>query len=65
MEANWSALSLQEQAADYSYGTTAIREPWNEGKLVGQTGPFKPKKAAAITVGLQFANRRRELALFN
>jgi hypothetical protein len=45
--------------------TTAIREPWNKGKLVGQKAPLKLKEIWAIRVRLQLANRRRELALFN
>ena len=45
--------------------TTAIREPWNKGKRVGQIAPLKLKETWAIRVRLQLANRRRELALFN
>ena len=45
--------------------TTAIHEPWNKGKLVGQKAPLKLKEIWAIRVRLQLANRRRELALFN
>jgi hypothetical protein len=45
--------------------TTAIHEPWNKGKLVGQKEPLKLKEIWAIRVRLQLANRRRELALFN
>ena len=45
--------------------TTAIREPWNNGKLVGQKAPLKPKEIWAIRVRLQLANRHRELALLN
>jgi hypothetical protein len=45
--------------------TTAIREPWNKGKLVGQKAPLKLKEIWAIRARLQLANRRRELALFN
>ena len=45
--------------------TTAIREPWNKGRLVGQKAPLKLKEKWAIRVRLQLANRRRELALFN
>jgi hypothetical protein len=65
MEANWLVLQLREQAADYAQSTTTVREPWNKGKPVGQKGPFKLKETSAITVGMQFANRRRELALFD
>jgi hypothetical protein len=63
MEANWLVLQLRGQAADYAHSTTTIREPWNKGKPVDQKGPFKLKETSAITVGMQFANRRRELAL--
>lgn len=45
--------------------TTAIREPWNKGKLVGQKAPLKLKEIWAIRIRLQLTNRRRELALFN
>jgi integrase len=45
--------------------TTAVRAPWNKGKLVGQKTPFKLKEIWAIRVRLQLAERRRELALFN
>ena len=45
--------------------TTAIHEPWNKGKLVGQKAPLKLKEIWAIRVRLQLANCRRELALFN
>jgi hypothetical protein len=45
---------------------TAIhREPWNEGKLVGQKAPLELKDIWAIRVRLQLANRARDLALFN
>ena len=50
---------------EHVHCTTAIREPWNKGKLVGQKAPFKLKEIWAIRVRLQLANRRRELALFN
>ena len=45
--------------------TTAIREPWNKGKLVGQEALLKLKEIWALRVRLQLANRSRELALFN
>jgi integrase len=45
--------------------TSAVRQPWNKGKLVGQKTPFKLKEIWAIRVRLQLADRRRELALFN
>jgi hypothetical protein len=45
--------------------STANREPWNKGKIVGQKAPFKLKDIWALRVRLQMENRVRELALFN
>lgn len=45
--------------------TAAARQPWDEGKLVGQKTPFKLKEICAIRARLQLAGRRRERALFN
>ncbi|WP_234194246.1 tyrosine-type recombinase/integrase [Pseudacidovorax sp. NFM-22] len=39
------------------------REPWNNGKIVGQKAPLKPKDIWALRVRLQMENRTRELAL--
>jgi integrase len=44
---------------------SAVRAPWNKGKIVGQKSPFKLKEIWAIRVCLQLAKRCRELALFN
>ena len=44
---------------------TLSREPWNEGKIVGQWAPFKVKDIWALQVRLQMGNGVRELALFN
>ncbi len=44
--------------------TTATREPWNKGKLVGQKIPLRLKDIWAIRVRLQLADKTRELALF-
>jgi hypothetical protein len=33
------------------------REPWNQGKLVGQKAPFKLKEIWAIRVRLQLADQ--------
>ena len=44
---------------------TAIREPWNKGKLVGQKTPLRLKDIWAIRVRLQLAGKTRDLALFN
>jgi integrase len=41
------------------------REPWNQGKLVGQKAPLRLKEIWAIRIRLQLAERTRELALFN
>jgi hypothetical protein len=41
------------------------RVPWNKGKLVGQTAPFKPKDIWALRVRLQMEHRVRKLALFS
>jgi hypothetical protein len=41
------------------------REPWNEGKLIGQKAPFKPKENWVIRMRLQMEHRIGELALFN
>jgi integrase len=45
--------------------STAHREPWNKGKIVGQKAPFKLKDIWALRVRLQMERRVRELALFN
>lgn len=46
-------------------GTTACRDPWNKGKLVGQKLPLKLREIWAIRVRLQLSDRTRDLALFN
>lgn len=48
-----------------STGNTDHREPWNNGKIVGQKAPFKLKDIWALRVRLQMEGRVRELALFN
>ena len=43
-------------------GTTdssAHREPWNKGKIVGQKAPFKLKDIWALRVRLQLESRVR------
>ena len=45
--------------------TSQHREPWNNGKLVGQKAPFKLKEIWAIRTRLQMAGRSRDLALFD
>lgn len=44
--------------------TTATREPWNKGKLVGQKTPLRLKDIWAIRVRLQLAEKIRDLTLF-
>ena len=46
-------------------GNAAHREPWNKGKIVGQTSPFKLKDIWALRVRFQMEHRVRELALFD
>ena len=41
------------------------RDPWNKGRLIGQTRRLKPKDVWSIRVGLQVERRARNLALFN
>jgi site-specific recombinase XerC len=41
------------------------REPWNNGKLIGQKPPLKPKDIWAIRIQLQNARQVRDLAMFN
>ena len=40
------------------------RDPWNEGKLVGQKAPLKLRDIWALRVRLEISDRKRELALF-
>ena len=48
-----------------SIASATHREPWNQGKIVGQKAPFKLKDIWALRVRLQTEDRVRELALFN
>jgi integrase len=45
--------------------TSAHREPWNKGKLVGQKAPFKLKEIWSIRTRLHMGGRSRDLALFD
>ena len=54
-----------EDTAIQSIRPIQPREPWNQGKLVGQKAPFKLKEVWAIRVWLQLEHRTRELALFD
>ena len=40
-------------------------EPWNKGKLIGQKLPLKAREVWSIRIRLQFADHKRDLALFN
>src|SRR5882672_9811748 len=44
---------------------TLRREPWNKGKLIGQTPPLRPKHVWSIRTRLQMDGRTRDLAMFN
>lgn len=39
--------------------------PWNKGRLIGQKAPLKLTEIWAIRIRLQFAEKTRDLALFN
>ncbi len=41
------------------------KRAWNQGKLMGQKPPLKPKEIWSIRIRLQMSKRRRDLALFN
>ncbi len=41
------------------------RVPWNQGKLVGQKAPFKPKDVWAMRARMQQEHRTRDLVLLN
>ena len=44
---------------------SALKRPWNKGKLVGAKPPLQPKHVWAIRTRLQLDGRLRDLALFN
>ena len=44
---------------------TPSRQPWNKGKLVGQTPPLRLIDIWSLRVRLPIAERTRDLALFN
>jgi hypothetical protein len=50
---------------DHIHCTATVREPCNQGKLIGHQVPFELKEICAFRVHLPLANRRRELVLFN
>src|SRR3981189_1349504 len=41
------------------------RRPWNNGLLIGQKKPLKPKHVWSIRVHLEISRSRRDLAIFN
>jgi hypothetical protein len=38
------------------------KAPWNNGRLIGQKRPLKPKDLWAVPVRLQLEGRKRDLA---
>ncbi len=44
---------------------THTREPWNKGKLIGQTPHLKAKDLWASRIHLQNLHQIRDLAMFN
>jgi integrase len=51
---------MQDQA-----NATAIRVPWNKGKVTGAKPPLRPKHVWSIRTKLQIEGRVRDLAMFN
>ena len=51
-------------AIEHAHQAVGRQKPWNKGKLVGPTPPFKLKEIWAIRIRLQIAGRIRDLALF-
>ncbi len=48
------------------FNTSALtKEPWNQGRLIGQKAPLKVSDVWAIRIRLQITGQIRELALFN
>ena len=45
--------------------SSAMRTPWNKGKLTGAKPPLRPKHVWAIRTKLQMDQQTRDLALFN
>jgi integrase len=41
------------------------RDPWNNGRMIGQNRPLKPKDVWTIRVRLLLEGRKRDLAMFN
>ena len=47
------------------HATSATRQPWNKGKLIGAKPPLRPKHVWSIRTRLLLEGRKRDLALFN
>jgi integrase len=45
--------------------STAVRVPWNKGKVTGAKPPLQPKHVWSIRTELQIEGRVRDLAMFN
>jgi integrase len=45
--------------------STAVRVPWNKGKVTGAKPPLQPKHVWSIRTKLQIEGRVRDLAMFN
>ncbi len=59
-------VGLEETIMPNANQSSAQRcHPWNEGRLIGQKRPLKPKEVWGIRVRLQLEHRARDLALFN
>jgi len=54
-------MEIQAQAMP----STPRREPWKEGKLIGQKPPLRPKHVWSIRTRLQMEGRTCDLAMFN
>src|SRR6202140_4373901 len=50
---------------EISAPTVPERKPWNNGKLIGQKPPLRPKHVWSIRTKLQIDQRMRDLAMFN
>ena len=44
---------------------TAIKAPWNKGKMIGSKPPLRIKNVWSIRTKLQVDRRLRDLAMFN
>jgi len=53
--------STRQESIVEASASSAPREPWNKGKIVGQKAPFKVRDIWALRVRLQMENRRASL----